>query len=61
MIPLISLLIAVYGTGRLLNDLFAAFQPGKATIVLTCIVSIFAILGIWFLIALILLAGESIK
>jgi hypothetical protein len=59
MIPTIALMIAVYGSARLLNDGFKRHSGNSAATVFTWIVSILAIIGLWFLALLINLQGVS--
>lgn len=49
MIPAIALIIAVYGTGRLLNDGFARHPNHTGSSVFTWTVSLAAIAGLWLL------------
>ncbi len=44
MIPIIAVMIAVYGTGRLLNDCFARYPNSKYWTVLTWLISIVVII-----------------
>jgi hypothetical protein len=52
-------MIAVYGSARLLNDGFKRHSGNSAATVFTWIVSILAIIGLWFLALLINLQGVS--
>jgi hypothetical protein len=49
MIPTIALMIAVYGSARLLNDGFKRHPGNSAATVFTWVVSIGAFIGLWIL------------
>jgi len=60
MIPAIGLMIAVYGTARLLNDcLNRAPRESVSATVFMVVVSIGGIIGLWFLAFLINAQGMS--
>jgi hypothetical protein len=59
MIPIIALMIAVYGSARLLNDGFKRHPGNSAATVFTWIVGVLAIIGLWILAILINLPGDS--
>ena len=60
MIPLLALIITVYGTARLLNDCFAKHENDAAT-ALTWFVSCAAIASIWVLVFLLLMSGSDLQ
>ena len=49
MIPAIALMIAIYGSARLLNDGFKRYPGSSTATVFTWIVGILAIIGLWIL------------
>jgi hypothetical protein len=49
MIPTIALMIALYGSARLLNDGCKRYPGNTVATVFTWIVSILAIIGLWIL------------
>ena len=59
MIPAIALMIAVYGTGRLLNDGFKRHPNHAGATALTWIVSVLVILALWMLAVAINTQGSS--
>jgi hypothetical protein len=59
MIPVIALMIAIYGTGRLLNDGFKRHPQSAGATILTWTVSALAIVALWFLAIAINSQGSS--
>jgi hypothetical protein len=59
MIPAIALMIAVYGSARLLNDGCKRHPTSNPATIVTWIVSILAIIGLWILVFLINFQGVS--
>lgn len=60
MLPAMALMIAVYGTARLLNDGLDRHPKNAAATAFTWIVSAAAIVGLWILAILINLQGISV-
>ena len=59
MIPAIALMIAVYGSARLLNDGFKRHPANRAATALTWIVGVLAIIGLWIIAILINAQGTA--
>jgi hypothetical protein len=57
MIPAIALMIAVYGSARLLNDVCKRYPASSTATAFTLLVSILAIIGLWILAFLINIQG----